>query len=122
MDWIKDAWAGKQKLWQVFWFGFLLPQAFGFLIGFIKGFVRGYRKARGGASYMPDQGWLYDLHMPWSHPLWQLLGILYFVFLAVMVWKCRGNTNNKLWGYLAMGMVILALFGGIVVNIVSAWG
>ncbi len=97
--------AGRRKLWQVFWVGILAAIMSTNFIGYGRQVV------------------LYITHGPaYGHPTtwpvdrlwWQVLAVLYFLGLAVMVWRCRLNSSDRRWGYLAEFVVILAVLANLI--------
>jgi hypothetical protein len=105
MQLIRQAWAGKEKLWRVFWFGLLAPQIVAGIAMIGKVFIRGL----GSGRWVMGQWW------------WHALIGSYYMFLLVMVWKCRANANRKVWGYLAIAYLVFilpafALKAGLLIN------
>ena len=101
MTFLKRAWKGEAKLWQIFWAGLLLPQVVGFLIGVITGFYIAGSGTDKSTAQSVVRGALTSL--PW------VIGMcVYYVLVSIMVWRCSFNVKSgRGWGYAARVVIIL---------------
>ncbi len=83
---------GNEKLWKVFWGGLFYPIAAFFLIGLL------------GGIFHKTSAVQQALHAEWFFAL----NILYVVAWSFLVWKCRRNSKNEAWKYLALFFSIVS--------------
>jgi hypothetical protein len=96
------AWQGKEKLWKVFWGGFLLPYLLMVCIAIV-----GIGIARGkGVAFDRDA-----FSAPFKHTLSSVIFFGYYLWVGICVWRCRKNAKGELGGILAvilMGIILLS--------------
>lgn len=85
---IKLAWRGDLKLWQVFWIGKVGVSAALALISM----------ALVSIFQSPFPALIYSCFMPF-----------YLVFIFVSLWRCAPNTSNKFWMYLTRAYIVIGL-------------
>lgn len=103
MSFLKRAWRGEAKLWQIFWLGLLVPQIVGVVAGLIGGFIMGSISTANGTPVNPTKMQEIVASLPW---LGAFLG--YYCLLAVCIWRCRRNASHAAWGWAALA--VLAFF------------
>lgn len=86
MRFVTEPWNGKEQLWKVFWlYNFLIGNALLFGIGLLP------------------QGTL--------HAAVFLFMLVYFIWIAVSLWRCAYNVDTKLWGHLTRILVVILVIG-----------
>ena len=85
LDWIKSAWQGGQKLWQVFWLGLLSIYAVVFISGTLL-------------APLP--------YSPLVYSVWYASCFAMSIWWWVSVWRCAPNTSLAFWKYLARIFVV----------------
>ena len=88
MNWIDSAYAGKQKLWKVFWFGWGAP-----LVPLVIA-VNIYREL---ATRIPS----------WVGIVLILLLLLYYAWLSIALWRCAPNASSGFGKFLGRAFAVL---------------
>lgn len=101
MNFLKRAWRGEAKLWQIFWLGVAVPQLTGVVVGLIGGFVIGSISAANGTKADPSQIKDVVASLPWF-----LTFLVYYCLLIMCVWRCRRNTGHAAWSWAALAVLI----------------
>jgi hypothetical protein len=86
LRYVKDPWNGKERLWKVFW---------------LYNLVLGYAMIM-GISHLPEGA---------LKAAGNLFILIYFIWVAVSLWRCAYNVDNELWGHLARALVVFSVIG-----------
>ena len=93
----KRAWKGEAPLWQILLFAIAFPFVAGFLTGLVVGLYNGASGESAGNLALS--------------PIWWLVQLLFYIYVAILLWKRTERSKPKVWGFLCIALVTLMMFG-----------